>query len=127
MTESDATTPTDSLLGLLSELGMAADHVPDEVGRLGDAESPVSPVASARFEDRADLVPTIVDLVAEQEGCDPWTLEPRLDSVINAEALESLFVNTVTGERYGGWVTFTFHGYTVTVASTGVVSLHGGD
>jgi hypothetical protein len=129
MTESNATTPTDSILDLLSDWEAASD---DDLERLmtefvgvDRLSSLGSLVSYAQFDDWTEVAPTLLDLVAQQKGVDPWDLDPQLNTVIDTDSLEALFVGSGPGDVDGGCLlTFPFHEYTVKVASDGVISLH---
>ena len=54
--------------------------------------------------------------VAEREKVDPVDLDQQLDDVVDAEALDQLFIPKATGiPRDGGKVEFTYCGYHVTI------------
>lgn len=64
----------------------------------------------------------VVERVADIEDVDPIEL-PRLYEVINPDALDQVFATTPTAGREGGQVTFSYHGYEITVSSDGDVSV----
>lgn len=77
-----------------------------------------------------EVVPsqTVVELVARSEGVSPEELCPpkyeSLHEVVDPEALDSLFAETVRGgERGPGSISFQFCGYDVTVHSDGTVEV----
>lgn len=64
----------------------------------------------------------VVEAVADAEGTDPLELEPLYETV-DPDALDALF-SGIDGEPIGeGEVSFTYHGYEVSVDSEGSVSL----
>ena len=70
----------------------------------------------------------IVEAVADREGVDVTELEPpRFDplyTVVDPEALDSLFAPTHGGETRGrGTVTFDYEGYAITVYSDGRIDI----
>lgn len=66
----------------------------------------------------------IVEGVAEREGVEPVALTPPLHDVVDPEALESLFSDPISGvQREGIQVTFSYCGYTVSVAGRGEVTV----
>lgn len=65
---------------------------------------------------RKPITVGIVEKIADREEVDQTDLEPPLGTVIDADALESLFHDSVTGNtRDGIQVEFSYLGYTVTV------------
>lgn len=66
---------------------------------------------------------TIVEMVAEAEGIAPTELDTCLYDVIEPEALNELFQPEDDGPATEGVVSFTFHGYTVTVHSDSSVEI----
>lgn len=69
-----------------------------------------------------DLGVEIVTEIADREGVDATALTPPLHDVIDTDALESLFEPTATTDRVGdGTVSFSYHGYDVTVTAAGDV------
>ncbi|USZ71420.1 hypothetical protein NGM15_15280 [Natronosalvus halobius] len=65
----------------------------------------------------------IIEAVAERERTDPVELEPPLHSVIDPEALDSLFQSTSKRSRANGTIQFDYCGYTVQISSSGGVQL----
>lgn len=66
----------------------------------------------------------IIDEVAEREGVDPVELTSPLYEVIDAEALEFLFSNAISGkQREGLHVTFTYCGYSIAVDQDGEIEI----
>lgn len=65
----------------------------------------------------------IVETIAEAKGVAPAELDPRLYDVIEPEALNELFQHQEDGPATVGFVSFTFHGYTVTVHSDATVEI----
>lgn len=63
------------------------------------------------------LSAAILEAIAAREGVDPTELRTPLYTVIDPEALASLFRNGT------GQVTFTYHGYEITVSSEGDIDL----
>ena len=73
---------------------------------------------------KEDFGTRIVTEIASLEGVDPTMLEPPLHDVIDPEALNALFAPTRRSPRTdSGQVSFTYHGYDVTVTATGSVSV----
>lgn len=66
---------------------------------------------------------TIVERIAEAEGIAPTELDTRLYDVIEPEALNELFRPQADGSATDGFVSFNFHGYTVTVHSDSSVEI----
>lgn len=71
-----------------------------------------------------DIGETIVEVVADLEGVDPSELTPPLYSVIDPDALESLFTSTDGDGPSHGHVSFRYHGYDVRVSSDGAIGIH---
>ncbi|WP_227374267.1 HalOD1 output domain-containing protein [Haladaptatus halobius] len=65
----------------------------------------------------------IVEAVGEETGTPPERITPPLYHVIDPEALNSLFKNTVNVGRNGGRVVFAYNGFEVTVTEDGSVAL----
>lgn len=65
----------------------------------------------------------IVESVADQEGCSPTELEPLLSTVIDPDALDSIFSPTGGGPPSQGHVAFVYHGYLVRVWADGEISV----
>lgn len=61
----------------------------------------------------------VVEKIAKREGTDPAELRPPLHTVINTEALDTLFQSTSTK----GNVEFDYQGYTIRVKSSGEVQI----
>lgn len=66
---------------------------------------------------------TIVETIAQAEGTAPTELDTRLYDVIEPEALNELFQDQEDGPVTDGFVSFTFHGYTVTVHSDSSIEI----
>ena len=66
----------------------------------------------------------VVEQIAEREGEDPADLHPPLHSVIDLEALESLFQPTRKSARKTGVVEFDYQEYKIKVDGTGDVEVH---
>ena len=66
---------------------------------------------------------TIVEAIADAEGVAPTELDTRLYDVIEPEALNELFQQQADGPVTDGTVSFTFHGYKVTVHSDSSVEI----
>jgi len=66
----------------------------------------------------------IVDLISDLEGIDPVELSPPLYSVINPEALDTLF-HSSTGDtpQTSGHVQFEYRGYEICVQSDGEIAV----
>ncbi|MDF9748353.1 HalOD1 output domain-containing protein [Natrinema salsiterrestre] len=64
----------------------------------------------------------IVEKVAKRERVSPEELRPPLHSVIDTDALDSLYRSTIS-ERSSPEVEFEYNGYTITVDSTGDVDV----
>ncbi|WIV66252.1 HalOD1 output domain-containing protein [Natrialbaceae archaeon AArc-T1-2] len=65
----------------------------------------------------------VVRKVADCEGVDPAALQPPLQTVIDTDALDSLFRLGDETTHADGVVEFTYKGYPVTVDSTGRVDV----
>nr|WP_170155581.1 HalOD1 output domain-containing protein [Halopiger aswanensis] len=65
----------------------------------------------------------VVEKVADREGVDPVDLTPPLHTVVDTEALDSLFQSTSSTERAVGKVEFQYQGYQVQVDSSGEVQI----
>lgn len=65
----------------------------------------------------------VVDAVAEAEGVDPTRLSPPLYEAVNTEALNALVANTEPTDHTTIRVSFSYHGYMVTVRGDGQISL----
>ena len=66
----------------------------------------------------------VVQAVADADGVDPADLEPPLNDVVDATALDLLFRDTKSGRTSRcGRISFQYRGYDVTVHSTGFVDL----
>ena len=66
----------------------------------------------------------VVEAVAEADGVDPASLEPPLNDVVDAAALDRLFEDTAgVGRTSQGRIRFEYHGYDVTVHADGRVVL----
>lgn len=61
--------------------------------------------------------------VARASGIDPTQLHQALHEVINPSALDALFTATAGTSRSHGTVRFSFHGYRVSVAADGTITL----
>ncbi|QLG63623.1 HalOD1 output domain-containing protein [Halorarum salinum] len=80
----------------------------------------VRPTATAT--DRPSL--DVVDLIADREGTCPTDLSPPLNSVVDPDALDSLFRSSTREDSPAiGAVSFTYCGYDVHVRSDGEVSV----
>ena len=64
----------------------------------------------------------VVEKVADREGVDPTELHPPLHTVIDTEALDSLFQSTPSTSR-SGMVEFRYRGYKVQLSSSGEVQI----
>lgn len=62
----------------------------------------------------------VVNAVADAEDVDPMNLDPPLGTVVDTDALNTLFPDT---DQTRGQVTFRYSGYRVTVDSAGNVTL----
>jgi len=65
----------------------------------------------------------VVTEIADREGVDPVELTPRLHSVIDSEALDSLFQPTPKRDGESGFVEFQYQGYQVRVDASGDVEV----
>ena len=76
-------------------------------------------------QDRTEqpLSRTIVETVADAEGVAPTELDARLYDVLEPEALDNLFQHQADGPATDGFVTFTFHGYEITVHSDSTIQI----
>jgi len=70
-----------------------------------------------------NLNETIIDVVADLDGVDPVELTPPLYSVIDPDALESLFASTNGDAPPRGHVSFRYRGYDVRVSSDGPIEI----
>lgn len=59
----------------------------------------------------------VIEAVAEAEGVDPSELSEPMFSVIDPDALDTLF------QTANGTLTFSYHGYVVTVEARGEVTV----
>lgn len=66
---------------------------------------------------------TIIERIADAEGIAPTELDTRLYDVIEPEALNELFQHQEDGPVTEGFVSFAFHGYTVTIYSDSTVEI----
>lgn len=79
---------------------------------------------SSGEQSREEPSRTIVHRIADLEGVDPTELTPPLYSVIDPDALDSLFHSPTIGEsQTSGHVRFTYCSYEVHVRSDGRVSI----
>lgn len=69
------------------------------------------------MEAERTLSDAVIEAVATAEGVKPYQLSEALYTVFDPDALDSLFHTS------NGTVTFTYHGYEVTVDATGEVEL----
>lgn len=70
---------------------------------------------------------TIVNAVAAIAGCKQDDLDP-LYHVVEPDALDSIFQPTVRGDHNGDVeISFTYHGFDVTVKSYGIVEIEPSD
>lgn len=68
----------------------------------------------------------VVEAVATREGVDPTELRPKLNDVVDPDALDRLFSDgSATREAPTGHVEFRYCGYDVTVFSDGRVDVRG--
>ena len=94
-----------------------------------DDENPIDtpePVMRSKF-DWTDIAPStaVIEMIAEESGRDPTTLEPLYASV-DPEALDRLVRgNGVAQNERMLSVSLSFAGYTVAVRSNGIVELYG--
>jgi hypothetical protein len=71
-----------------------------------------------------DVGTAVVLAIADEVGVEPRTLRERLSDRINPDALTNLFGPKLDGtSRTGGYVSFAFQGYFVTVSSDGTITL----
>lgn len=68
----------------------------------------------------------VVQAVADAEGVEPLAVDPPLGRVIDAAALDTLFVPTDDSTPADGSVTFRYAGYEVVVDHAGAVTLRPG-
>lgn len=69
-------------------------------------------------------IKTIVDLIADLEGVDPVELSPPLYSVIDPDALDSLFdSSTSDNSQTPVQVCFQYSGYEVRIQSNGEIAI----
>lgn len=84
----------------------------------------MSSIASDTQQDGGSDVPpsiAVVEAVAERDGVDASTLEPPLNTVVDGDALDSLFAGR--GEDANASVEFTYRGYVVAVDGDGAVTV----
>lgn len=79
--------------------------------------------AKAHTRHEQDLSRTIVETVAEAEGVEPTELDTCLYDIIDPDALNDLFQYGEDGPTTEGTVSFTYHGYEVTVHSDSSVEI----
>lgn len=65
----------------------------------------------------------VVEKVAEEKGIDPLELKPPLHSVVDTEALDSLFRSTPTATSKNGIIEFRYCDYLIQVNSSGDVKI----
>lgn len=65
----------------------------------------------------------VIEEVADRDGTDPAKLQPPLHTVVDTDALDSLFQSTATRTREGGTVVFRYRGYTIRVDGAGEVEV----
>ncbi|WP_227380682.1 DUF7504 family protein [Haladaptatus halobius] len=71
-----------------------------------------------------DVGTTVILAIADEVGTEPHALREQLSDRINPDALTNLFRPKVDGTpRTGGYVSFAFQGYVVTVSSDGTITL----
>lgn len=62
----------------------------------------------------------VLEAVAAEEGCEPTDLDAPLYEHVDPEALDALVSSPIKGR-----ITFTYHGYRLTVDDDGAVSVDG--
>jgi len=77
----------------------------------------------SRHQRRANPTQKVIQRIAEAEDVSPEELSPPLFEVIDPDALDQLFGNTMTAGRMEGQVIFTYNGYEVTVSGDGHVAI----
>ena len=77
----------------------------------------------SRHQRRANPTQKVIRRIAEAEEVSPEELSPPLFEVIDPDALDQLFGNTMTAGRMEGKVIFTYSGYEVTVSGDGHVAI----
>ncbi|WP_226479130.1 HalOD1 output domain-containing protein [Natrinema amylolyticum] len=65
----------------------------------------------------------VVEEVADREEIDPAELQPPLHTVIDTEALDTLFRSTPTTARGDGTIEFEYRGYKIQVDGSGEVQI----
>lgn len=65
----------------------------------------------------------VVEEVADREGTDPTELHPPLHTVVDTDALDTLFRSTSGTTRADGTVEFRYRGYTIRVDGSGKVEI----
>ncbi|WP_222913453.1 HalOD1 output domain-containing protein [Natrinema sp. SYSU A 869] len=80
----------------------------------------MSQVTHHQEQSTPNLGAEIVEVIADREGTNPTQLSPPLHSVIDPDALNSLFQSIVSEDSHReGSVCFTYYGYEVQVDSDG--------
>lgn len=79
---------------------------------------------SAEVDATENLSETIVHLIADLEGVDPVELTPPLYSVVDPDALESLFDTPASDtSQPSGYASFHYCGYKIRVDSDGEITI----
>lgn len=66
---------------------------------------------------------TVVEKIADREGTDPAELHPPLHTVIDTDALDTLFQSTPSAARADGTIEFQYKGYQVRIDGSGEVQI----
>lgn len=85
---------------------------------------PMNSVTSDTQQDGGSDVPpsiAVVEAVAERDGVDASTLDPPLNTVVDGDALDSLFAGK--GEDANAVVEFSYRGYVVVIGGDGAVTV----
>lgn len=63
----------------------------------------------------------IIIAIADEEGVEPWDLNPPLFDILDPDALDGLFQSTRPHDDLGPSLTFSYYGYSVTVTEGEVI------
>ncbi|WP_227380659.1 DUF7504 family protein [Haladaptatus halobius] len=86
--------------------------------------SPIPGAISYEYTAPEDIGTDVVLAIADAVGVDPSDLREQLADRVNPDALTDLFRPKVDGTpRTGGYISFAFQGYFVTVSSDGTITL----
>jgi hypothetical protein len=103
---------TNSLLTGPEKCFIDAARMLSWIGQLG-----FTPLSVIQMTTDGELSHAVIEAIATEEGVEPAELSIPLSRAIDPEALDSLFQKTT------GTVSFSYHGYEVTVTSSGEVNV----